>query len=380
MTKPIRVVVVDDSALVRRLIATMLEQDPAIQVVGEAADGHAAIARVRELRPDVVTMDVRMPVMDGLATTEHLMAYCPTPILVISASLSGPELDVSFRMLGAGALEVMEKPSGADAAGFERAARDLIRRVKVLSRVKVVTHLRGRRKQAESGKRWNVGAFEQLNESPLPAPTRQRSNAPGAFPVIVIGASTGGPRVVREVLTGLPRDLGAALVVVQHIAEGFSAGMAEWLAATSPLPVALASERRPIRPGEVLLAPDTCDLLITAAGRVHLSASPLLIQRPSVDIAMQAAADVFGRRAIGVLLTGMGRDGARGMHAIRRAGGHTIAQDEASCAIFGMPRAAIQIGAAAEALPPPQIAARLAALVAAASSPVSQAAPGACAV
>jgi two-component system chemotaxis response regulator CheB len=180
---------------------------------------------------------------------------------------------------------------------------------------------------------------------------------------VVIGASTGGPRVVRQILAGLPRDFAAAVLVVQHIAEGFSSGMAEWLAGASPLPVFMGTEGRALRPGEALVAPDKCDLLITPAGRVHLSSSPLLIQRPSIDITMQAAADVFGARTLAVLLTGMGRDGARGMASIRRAGGHTIAQDEASCAIFGMPRAAIQIGAAAEVSTPPQIAPRLVQLV-----------------
>jgi two-component system chemotaxis response regulator CheB len=181
--------------------------------------------------------------------------------------------------------------------------------------------------------------------------------------VIVIGASTGGPRVVHQILAGLPGDLPAAVLVVQHIAEGFSGGMVEWLATAGPLPVALASEWRPIQPREVLVAPDKRDMLITAAGRVHLSDSPLLIQRPSVDIAMQAAAEVYGRRTVGVLLTGMGRDGAYGLQAIRRRGGRTIAQDEASCAIFGMPRAAQILGVVDEALPPARIAVRLVEIV-----------------
>src|SRR6476659_9539723 len=149
MSQPIRVVVVDDSALMRRLITGLLERDPAIRVVGAARDGREAIALVQELRPDIVTMDVRMPVMDGLATTEHLMAYCPTPILVLTASLGSHDVDITFKMLGAGALEVIEKPSGNDPLALDRTGRALIRRIKVLARVKVVTHLRGRRKPAE---------------------------------------------------------------------------------------------------------------------------------------------------------------------------------------------------------------------------------------
>src|SRR6478672_816467 len=149
MSQPIRVIVVDDSALMRRVITGLIEQDPAIRVVATARNGREAIELVQEHRPDIVTMDVRMPVMDGLATTEHLMAYCPTPILVLTASLASHEVDITFKMLGAGALEVIEKPSGSDAHTLDRTGRALIRRIKVLARVKVVTHLRGRRKPAE---------------------------------------------------------------------------------------------------------------------------------------------------------------------------------------------------------------------------------------
>jgi two-component system chemotaxis response regulator CheB len=402
MSQPIRVVIVDDSALTRRLISSLLERDPAIRVVGAARDGREAIALVEELRPDIVTMDVRMPVMDGLATTEHLMAYCPTPILVLTASLENYEVDITFKMLGAGALEVIEKPRGDNPQAMERAAYDLIRRIKVLARVKVVTHLRGRRKanegiepritigtngraEAQASVSHSRPAAISLIHSPTPVdtareiqpiarsrivaaddlriaaqPTQTTQPAqPQAFPLIVIGASTGGPRVVHQILSMMPPDLAAAVLVVQHIAAGFSVGMAEWLSNASPLPVRLAYEGYAIRASEVLIAPDQRDLLITPEGTIHLSENPLLIQRPAIDVTMQAAAEVFGPLAVGVLLTGMGRDGAYGMLTIRRSGGHTIAQDEASSAIFGMPRAAIQLGAAVEVLPPAQIAGRL---------------------
>jgi two-component system chemotaxis response regulator CheB len=168
---------------------------------------------------------------------------------------------------------------------------------------------------------------------------------------------------VNQVLAELPRALPAAILVVQHIAAGFSAGMTEWLSYSSKLPVRLAHEGQPLRPGEVLIAPDQRDLLIMPDATIHLSENPLLIQRPSIDISMQAAAEVFGPRAIGVLLTGMGRDGAYGMLTIKRAQGYTIAQDELTSTIFGMPRAAIQLGAACEVLPATQIAERLVSLV-----------------
>jgi two-component system, chemotaxis family, protein-glutamate methylesterase/glutaminase len=387
MNQTIRVVVVDDSALMRRVITGLLEQDPAIRVVGAACNGREAIEMVQELRPDIVTMDVRMPVMDGLATTEHLMAYCPTPILVLTASLARHDVDITFKMLGAGALEVIEKPSAADSHALDRAGRALIRRIKVLARVKVVTHLRGRRKpndgpdapkevrqqrsgeQEGSGQRVKETSKKNGDHTIQVSPPVTRPDGPPPFPLIVIGASTGGPRVVYQILAGLPRDLPAAVLVVQHIAEGFSAGMAEWLANASTLPVHLAHEGRALKPREVLVAPDRRDLLITRENTVHLSENPLLIQRPSIDICMQAAAEVFGSRAIGVLLTGMGRDGAYGMLTIQRANGYTIAQDEATSTIFGMPRAAIQLGAASEVLPASRIAERLVALIADAGRP-----------
>ncbi|GIW03134.1 chemotaxis-specific protein-glutamate methyltransferase CheB [Roseiflexus sp.] len=372
MTRPIRVVVVDDSAMMRRFITDMLQRDPAIQVVGVASNGREAIEVVQRLRPDVVTMDVRMPVMDGVATTEHLMAYCPTPILVLTASLASYEMDITFKMLGAGALEVVEKPHGSDARALEHAARDLVRRVKILSRVKVVTHLRGRRR-TPGNDATAPPAFPAhqapTHDIPPASPSNVMSSihsAPDAplSPVIVIGASTGGPRVIRQIIAGLPRAFPAAVLVVQHIAEGFSEGMAEWLASIGALPVHVAREGSPIHAGEVLIAPDRRNLLVTHHGTVHLSDAPLLIQRPSIDVTMQAVAEVYGSRAVGVLLTGMGRDGAYGMRALYRRQAYTIAQDEASCAIFGMPRAAIQLGAVREVLPPEAIAPRLVEVVA----------------
>jgi two-component system chemotaxis response regulator CheB len=372
MNDPIRVVIVDDSALMRRMIAAMLAHDPAIQVVGEARDGHEGIRVVEALRPDLVTMDVIMPGLDGLATTEHLMAYCPTPILVLTGSLNSGEVDITFKMLGAGALEVVEKPSGSHPALIERATRDLIRRIKVLARVKVVTHLRGRRRLSEANAQVHIAPqrpdAEQAGGLPRPftdefAVPRLAIAKPVPFPLIVMGASTGGPRVIHRILSDLPADLPAAILIVQHIAEGFSNGMVEWLQSASPLPVLLATEGLPIRQGIVLVAPDQRDIMITTEQTIHLTKSPLLIQRPSIDIAMQAAAEIFAANAIGVLLTGMGRDGAFGLLAIRRCGGHTIAQDEQSCAIFGMPRAAMQLLAVDEVLVPAQIALRLIDLV-----------------
>jgi two-component system chemotaxis response regulator CheB len=359
MGDTLRLFIVDDSALIRRMLRSIFESDPTIEVVGEAANGHDALRLVAELRPDIITMDVRMPLMDGVETTEHLMAYHPTPILVLTASLSRYDIDITFRMLGAGALDVMEKPSLANPADVDLARRELIRRVKTLARVKVVTHLRGRRRLAAPT------TPEASDSKPLPAlmpapgpkkPVTRPLVAEGtAYPIIVIGASTGGPRVVRQILAGLPAGFRAAMLVVQHIAEGFAAGMVEWLTSGIALPIALAEPGDHLEAGRILVAPERSNLMLDEYGRVHLSTEPILLQLPSIDVTMQAVAEYYGTRTVGVLLTGMGRDGAIGMKSIRRVGGFTIAQDQASSTIFGMPRAAIELGATSAVLAPDDI-------------------------
>lgn len=400
MNNRLRILIVDDSALVRSALRTLLESDPEIEVAGEAANGREALQRAREVRPHVITMDVRMPVMDGLETTEQLMAYTPTPILAITALYSRDDIDISFKMLGAGALEVMEKPDLSSPGALEHARCELIRRVKLLARVRVVTHLRGRRRTTLSprGARIEAQPEQQAASTPLAPPggatartgrsrpalpdTERKPRAPAyempptasperkkkaaeatteprwrgktRFPLVVIGASTGGPRIVQQILKGLSAPFEAAVVVVQHIAEGFSDGMVEWLANSSALPVKIAHEGDHLTPQTVLVAPDSFHLSIHDKGVIHLSEHPI-VQRPSVDIAMRTAAQVFGANTTGVLLTGMGRDGAEGMQCIHEAGGYTIAQDEASCSIYGMPRAAVELNVVDVVLSPDSI-------------------------
>jgi two-component system, chemotaxis family, protein-glutamate methylesterase/glutaminase len=409
---PIRVLIVDDSALMRRALATLLASDPEIEVVGTARDGQAAIEQVAALRPDVITMDVRMPVMDGLQTTEHVMAYYPTPILVLTASLSRFDIDITFRMLGLGALDVMEKPSSDDPGGLQQSRNELIKRIKILSRVRVVTHLRGRRRLEERS-----SSDERIAKRPPPArlnsttstlrrprgsrpldstdllkrgktarptssPDTMRrshgarllgdgdaSDAPvtppvrtslgGAQRIVVIGASTGGPRVVQQVLRDLPPTLPASVLVVQHIADGFTRGMVDWLDGSCGVPVHLAQNGDVALPGHVYVAPDNLHLLVDRDGVLGVSSQPALLQRPSVDVTMQRAAEAYGNRAMGVLLTGMGRDGALGMAAIHREGGYTIAQSGESCVVFGMPRAAIEARVVHEVLTPEAIPGRI---------------------
>jgi Chemotaxis response regulator containing a CheY-like receiver domain and a methylesterase domain len=360
MKQPLRILIVDDSTLMRQFLRSVIATDTTLQVVGEATNGREAIEQTALLRPDVIIMDVRMPVMDGLETTEQLMAYHPTPILALTASLSHYDVNITFKMLEAGALDVIEKPALDDAGAVEQAKRDLIRRIKLLSRVRVVTHLRGRRRSAQ----WRAAEPAPATPASLVAHNNQPNDPTFAPPtaitspsyvLTVIGASTGGPQVVRRILSQYTSPFPAAILVVQHIAEGFSAGLAEWLGSSIQLPTRLAAEGDRLMAGVVYVAPDSYDLIVRPGGRVHLSKRSLYVQRPAIDLAMQSAAEVFAERTIGVLLTGMGRDGAVGLQAIKGHGGFTIAQDEASCAIYGMPRAAVQLGAVDLVLPPDEI-------------------------
>lgn len=356
MRTPLRVLIVDDSALMRRVLYELLAREPDLRIVGEAGDGRTALALVADLRPDLVILDVQMPIMDGVETTRQIMAYHPTPILVLTGART--DVDFTFEMLGAGALDVMEKPRLSDPAALEAARCALVRKIRLLSRVRVVTHLRGRRRRAGTGSAKSAPTVTDV-AIPQPILRRQPLTQRGLCPAVVIGASTGGPRIIRQILGELPADFPAAIVVVQHIADGFSAGLAEWLAQNTPLEVLLATEGAQLRPNRVLVVPDGHDLLVRPDGTIHLIVPALLIPRPAIDIAMQSVAAVCLDQTIGVLLTGMGRDGALGMQTIRRVGGYTIAQDETSCAIFGMPRAAIKLGAVDAVLPPQQIAAAL---------------------
>ncbi|GAC1545229.1 MAG: chemotaxis-specific protein-glutamate methyltransferase CheB [Herpetosiphon sp.] len=355
----IRVLVVDDSALMRRAIADVLACDPEIEIVGMAENGRVAIRQVAVLRPDVITMDVRMPIMDGVATTEYIMAYFPTPILVLTASVTSFDVDISFRMLGVGALDLLEKPSSSHPGGFNATSDELIRRVKLLSRVRAVRHLRGRRQSLLDGMDLSAGALASLPVSPAAGPSGS---------LVVIGASTGGPQIIQQILSKLPASFPGAVLVVQHIAEGFTSGLVEWLGATCALPLRIAEPGMVAEPGTVTVAPDKRHLLMDEHGHLLVATEPLLIQCPSIDITMQRAAHTYGHAAVGVLLTGMGRDGAAGMQAIKAAGGWTIAQSGATCAIFGMPKAAIDLGGASEVLDPEAIAPRLGELMAAVRS------------
>ncbi len=343
----IRVLVVDDSPTQRHLLRVIMDSDPELTVVGEARNGEEAISLCERLRPNIITMDIRMPRMDGYEAIRWIMAERPRPIVVLTSTQSEIELGVSYRAIDAGALTVMGKPHGLP--GDDPEADQLIATLKALAEVKVVRRRPWLQKERPSSV---VGRTRCVKAG---APVR----------LIAIGASTGGPPSLQGILQGLPADLAVPIVAVQHISRGFTAGLARWLSETTPLRVKVADPGEPLAPGTVYLAPEDRHLLVTQNSSAMLStAAPVGGFRPSVTVLFESVAEHYGAGAIGVLLTGMGDDGARGLKAMHDAGAHTIAQDEASSIVFGMPKEAIALGATREVLPLEQIAGRLANLLA----------------
>jgi len=336
LRQTVRVLIVDDSVVAREILKKMLESDPGIRVVGMAEDGTQAVTLTAELRPDLVTMDLVMPGMDGMEATERIMAYHPTPVLFFSSYFNLEGRYSRLDALAAGALDIVEKPTLTPDQRWEAMAGSLVEKVKALAQVPVVKHIHGGR---------------VLDRQQTPALTRGTRTA--AVDVVGIGASSGGPRVLDEVLSTLPATYAPAVVVVQHMAEGFMTGLIRWLQQRCALPVRVAQEGDTLLPRRILFAPDWAHLVVQPGGRIHLAeGGPVRGCRPSVDITFNSLAEVYGARAAGAILTGMGSDGARGLLAIRQAGGTTFAQNEESCIVFGMPHAAIELGAAQQILSP----------------------------
>ena len=355
MSGVIRVVVVEDSATMRHALREALSADPDLQVVGEALDGRQAVELVGRLRPDVVTMDMMLPTMSGLVATEHIMAEFPTPILVVS-SADRQEMFSTYHALAAGAVDVLEKPRGDDSdAGW---ARRLCATVRLVSRIRVITHPRAR-----LDGRNRTGAEPARSPAGAPAARPLVPVADPAVKVVALGASTGGPGALTELLRALPPGFRTPVLCVQHIAasEPFAVAFSDWLAGQTGRNVSYAREGTPVHAltGSVVLAPPDRHLLVRD-GVLRLSeAPPRHSCRPSVDVLFETIANEYGPSAAGCLLTGMGRDGAIGLLQMRARGGHTFAQDEASCVVYGMPREAALLGAAAFVMPPALIAARL---------------------
>lgn len=347
---PLRVLVAEDSPTVREHLCEVLRSDPDIEIVGIAADGREAVNLCRELRPAVVSMDMMMPVMSGLAATEHIMAFTPTPILIVSASINRGEVFNTYDALAAGAVDVLEKPTGEEPPGeWERRFLSTLR---LISRVRVITHLRARARPSP----------------PLPPGMAATSAAPALGPplkLLGLGASTGGPGAALEVFRSLPSDLPVPVLFVLHINAQFGYALADWLNTQSPWPARFPRDGEPLSDavGAVILAPPTRHMLVRD-DRIWLDDGPERFScKPSVDVLFESIARDCGNAAAAALLTGMGRDGAAGLLAIKLAGGSTIAQDEATSVVYGMPREAAASGAAGRILPLNEIGPALAELV-----------------
>jgi two-component system, chemotaxis family, protein-glutamate methylesterase/glutaminase len=355
-TPPLRVVIVDDSAVQRRFARAAIEADGGMIVVGEARNGRDGVAMVERLQPAAVLMDLHLPVMNGIEAIERIMASRPTPILVYSAFVDGDDRENATAALAAGAVDVMPKPSAELDGRLDEFAEALRRRVRVAGRAKVITHPRGRLGSGSGGIAVSIRglggkggeAAAVVPQQPAPAVVAPRHGVR----LIAIGASTGGPQALARVLGQLPADLDAAVVVVQHMADGFIEGLASWLDGVCAVSVEVAVSGRRLLPGTVSVAPSGVNLVVHESLRVTThepSASQFHV--PGIDETLSSVATSLGARAIGVLLTGMGRDGAVGLKRMRDRGALTIAQDEATSAVYGMPAAAVALGAAELELP-----------------------------
>jgi two-component system, chemotaxis family, protein-glutamate methylesterase/glutaminase len=338
----IRVLIVDDSLVAREFLQHILSSEPDIQVVGLARDGEEAVRLVTKIKPDVVTMDIHMPKMDGYQAIRKIMETHPVPIIIVSSSWDPKEVSKTFQAMEAGAVAALAKPQGIGHPDHESAARELVQTVKLMSEVKVV-------------RRW--ARPSRGPAAPGPQPRLAGRPKPAPVSLIALGTSTGGPPVLQTILSRLPKDLPAPIVIVQHIARGFVQGLLEWLEQTTGLPMHLAAQGERLLPGHVYFAPDGHHLGVEADGCAMLStAPPENGLRPSVSFLFRSVARNFGNRAVGVLLTGMGRDGAEELGLMREEGAVTCAQDQASSVVHGMPGEAIKLGAAVHVLPPEAIA------------------------
>lgn len=342
----IRVLVVDDSALVRRILSTELGREPDIEVIGTATDPYVARDRIVRMRPDVVTLDVEMPRMDGLSFLAKLMKHFPIPVVVVS-SLTPRDSDNAVRALALGAVEVVAKPGSSlstpDVSG------DLARAIRHAAAVSV--RALGPRNAGVPARPVRTPMLVGAGAGPVAGSVSLRLET--THKVLAIGASTGGTQAIERVLRALPADV-PGTVIVQHMPEHFTAAFARRLNQLCAMEVREARDQDAVVPGVVLIAPGNKHMLLQASGARYLvrikDGPPVHHQRPAVDVLFQSVARAAGRNAVGVVLTGMGADGAKGLLAMREAGARTFAQDEESCVVFGMPKEAMRLGGAEEAI------------------------------
>lgn len=340
----IKVLVVEDSPVARELLVYILDSDPEIKVIGAVNNGKQAIEVLKDKKPDVITMDIHMPEMDGFEATRRIMETSATPIVIVTASWDPRQVGTSFRAIEAGALAAVPRPQGLGHPEFESDARELTKTVKLMSEVKVV-------------KRWN-----RAREAHSAPPVREIevNGDHKEIQVVAIGASTGGPTAVQTILSGLRIDFPAPVLIVQHMAPGFTQGFVEWLNQNSRLPVHLATHGEAMLSGHAYVAPDGFQMGVNIRGRIALSReAPEYGLRPAVSFLFRSLAEVYGGKTVGVLLTGMGKDGAAELYLMKERGAVTFAQDGESSVVHGMPGEAIKLEAATYVLPPAKIAAAL---------------------
>jgi two-component system chemotaxis response regulator CheB len=334
----IRVLIADDSPVVSQMLSYILSSDPAINVIGVAKTGKEAITMTARLKPDILTMDVNMPEMDGFEATRRIMESTPVPIIIVSSSYNPSETAKAFQAIEAGALAILGKPVGIGHPLYEKQSRELINTIKALSSVKVVT----RKPRIVPAKKVIAKAEKEI--------ARQEIR------VIAIGASTGGPPVLQTILKGLPKDFPVPITIVQHITQGFTTGFASWLSDTTGFIVRVPEDGEKCLPGTVYVAPDNVHMVVDNGGRILLNNDPPdNLLKPSVAHLFISVANVFREKAVGVLLTGMGKDGASGLKMMRDMGAVTIAQNEESSVVFGMNGEAVRLGAARYVLSPEAI-------------------------
>ncbi|MFH0984339.1 MAG: chemotaxis-specific protein-glutamate methyltransferase CheB [Candidatus Omnitrophota bacterium] len=333
MSDVIRVLIVDDSSLVRQSIGTILSSDPDVEVVGEARNGREACEKTLTLRPHVITMDLTMPEMDGAEAIMKIMEECPTPIIVVSSM----NVNVIAKALALGAMDFV-----AVTGDIGEIRHDLIEKVKIASRVRAIRHLRSR-----------------FSPKTVPVPREAASK------IVVVGVSTGGPQALQILFSKLPPDFPAAILVVQHISPGFIQGLGDWLAQTTPLQYQVAKSGDMPQKGTVYFAPDNVHMMVDKHERIVLKEdlTKKMVHVPGIDVLMESVAEVFRGNAVGVIMTGMGRDGVAGISAINKSGGRTLAQDEKTSVIFGMNKLAIEAGAIDHVLPLEAIAEELVRIV-----------------
>lgn len=327
----IKILIVDDSTTQSKLLQALLDPEPDMQVIGVAHNGKEAVEMVAELKPDIITMDLEMPVMDGHTATRLIMSQHPTPIVVISAKLNDSSADMTYLALEAGAVSVIAKPTGINTKEFQKSHSQIVNLIRAMSEIKVIK------------RRFKTDA-------PIPTKSILAASSPkiGNYEIVAIGTSIGGPQVLKRIFSQLPSDFPVPVVVVQHMANGFIPGFTKWLNNNTSLVVKEAEHNEVLKNGVVYFAPDEVHLTVARVRNALVSqlvsGKPVSGFCPSITVLLQSVAKTSADKAVGILLTGMGSDGSQGLLELRQANGHTIIQDEKSCVVFGMAGVALTLG------------------------------------